>query len=240
VTSVQASAPQPVLLAPAQHAPVIVAQKSGKMAPVLQALEAAVKLDGFGRASEVMKDPLIDGLEAYAVVLECISGKLGASFVSNSKKLRSSKASPSEKSYRPWLLSELHVHKANGYKGYVDDSAWMGNLWIGWTLEFFVEMFALLKDGSETKPSVDAAYSKTLYNHHGFVQRTAFQAAVKNLPTQRGIIQKLSGDASESDVLRELDMFVKFGRPLAKFCIDVNQELDNRMKEEQKVYSGRR
>merc|ERR1719221_693727 len=107
---------------------------------------------------------------------------MGDHLLSNTEKLRRSKASKGESSYGPWLLSELPVHAANGYKGYVDDSAWMANLWIGWSMEFFVEMFAEIHEGQETKAAVDAAYRKTLCNHHNFFQRAAFNTAVKSLP----------------------------------------------------------
>jgi len=232
-------APEPVPLAPAST-PVLVAKKSGKLGPVVRALEDAVKLDGVGKASEVLKDPLIEALEACVIVLDTLQQKLGSNLQINCKKLRNAKASPWEKSYRPWLLTELPVHQATGYKSYVDESAFMANLWIGWTLEFFVEMFALLRKGSETKLSAESAYKKTLSHHHGFVQRTVFQSALAGLPPRKALLEKLQGDASEDDLYRELDIFVKLGRSLVLFCSESSAECNRRMQEEQKIYASRR
>merc|ERR1719401_1723904 len=129
---------------------------------------------------------------------------MGSHIEGNVQKLRKSKADPNKEGYRDWLLSELPVHEATGYKEYVDESAWMANLWIGWTLEFFVEFFAALHDGKDTKQSVDLAYKNTLYNHHNFFQRTAFMTAVRQLPSRDDIFAKLKGPGSPADVQRDL------------------------------------
>ncbi|CAK0894999.1 unnamed protein product, partial [Prorocentrum cordatum] len=71
-----------------------------------------------------------------------------------------------EDEYRAWLVSELPVHAATKYREYLDNSAWMANLWIGWSLEFFVELFAHLHKGQDTKAGVDLAYKQTLSKHH--------------------------------------------------------------------------
>jgi len=94
---------------------------------------------------DVDREHLMRGFEELIVLLDAISeGRIGCYLTDNVHKLRTSQASAAETSYRPWLISELPVHAAAGYKGYVDKSAWMANLWNSWTLEFFVEFFALL------------------------------------------------------------------------------------------------
>merc|ERR1712060_578627 len=78
-------------------------------------------------------------------------------------KLRRSKADANLTGYKEWLLSELPVHGPS-YKEYVDDSAWMANLWIGWTLEFFVEMFAKLHGGRVSH--IPCAIAHACASHH--------------------------------------------------------------------------
>merc|ERR1719237_1585114 len=137
----------------------------------------------------------VEGLENFAGILDqmgggmgsCVldqmGGGMGSCLETNTKKLRNSKASASEEDYRAWMRSELPVHAAAGYKGYVDDSAWMANLWLWWTMEFFVEFFsAIAESNSDMKARVDEAYKKTLYLHHNFFQRSLFTAAMKKLP----------------------------------------------------------
>uniref|UniRef100_A0A7S3SRW2 Glycolipid transfer protein domain-containing protein n=1 Tax=Strombidinopsis acuminata TaxID=141414 RepID=A0A7S3SRW2_9SPIT len=165
---------------------------------------------------------------------------MGSYLLLNTKKLRASKASPEIPNYRAWCLSELPVHAATGYKSYVDDSAWMANLWLGWTMEFFVEMFALLHEGRDTKASVEIAYKQTLEQHHNFFQRTAFQQAVKQLPVRQKMIAALQGSSAKSlDVVRDMGDFVAFGRPIVRFCLQLNEELSSRMTEERKAYLKR-
>merc|ERR1711879_408190 len=146
--------------------------------------------------------------------------------------MRNSKARASEDDYMAWLLSELPVHKATSYKSYVDDSAWMANLWIGWALEFFVELFALLISGKDSKSSSELAYSKTLKGHHNFFQSTAFNQALKKMPTREQILERLQGAAKQEDLLREISAFVASGRTIVKYCIMMNDKLDARLTEE--------
>jgi len=213
--------------------------KPSLLSPVVQHFEAAVQGNdsgGSGETREVKRVAFIDGLEEYAKLLDAMGGDMGSYLAANTKKLRSSKADKSKVGYREWLLTELPVHGSNGYKEYVDESAWMANLWIGWTLEFFVEMFARLHEGKDTKQSVDLAYKQTLYNHHNFFQRTAFNAAVRQLPERAKILNRLQGSGTSEDVKRELGNFVRLGRPLAAFCSKTNEELDLRLQAERKAY----
>jgi len=110
------------------------------LTPALLGLEAAMAghLDvASGGVLELDRFPLIEGLVAYAQALDALGGGMGGFLQTNIDKLRKSKADASLTGFREWMLSELPVHAANGYRGYVDDSAWMANLWVWWTMEFF-------------------------------------------------------------------------------------------------------
>lgn len=177
---------------------------------------------------ELQREPLLEGLDAFAIALDTLGGSMGSYLRTNIAKLRRSKASRSQAGYRPWLLSELPVHASTGYKCYADDSAWMANLWIGWSLEFFVELFAELEQGRETKESAEAAYNRSLYGHHNFFQRAAFKAAVGKLPARRDMPASVLADVAE---------FVRLGRGVVEFCLRVNTELDERRQLERRYRS---
>lgn len=182
---------------------------------------------------KILRIPFVDALEAYVAVLDQVSGgQMGRYLTNNIKKLRSSKAKQAELDYRAWLLSELPVHKSTGYKSYVDDSAWMGNLWLGWTLEFFVEMFALVHEGKDTKTSVDRAYEQTLYNHMSFFERQSFTMAMSQLPARKKMLEMLRGDADAEDVKRDIGTFVSLGRSVVRTMIQLNGEVEQRMTQE--------
>lgn len=211
------------------------------LAPIVVRFQAAVgspgaKLSAQGELTEAAKEPFISGLEALAVSLDKLPGNMGSYLVGNIKKLRASKADSSICGYREWLLSELPVHAATGYKGYVDDSAWMGNLWIGWQMEFFVEFFGcLVEEQKDTKAAVDSAYKKSLYNHHNYLQRMTFTAAVTQIPRREKVMQLLKGTGTPEETEQDMKEFVKFGRSLVRFCLNTNTELDQRMQAERKA-----
>lgn len=194
-----------------------------------------------GRARNMLRAPFVEGLEACAAALDHIGGGLGSYLVGNIKKLHKSKADASLPGYREWLLSELPAHESGGYRGYLDESAFMANLWLGWTLEFFVELFALVHGGRETRESVDVAYKQTLSHHHNFFQRSAFQVAVKALPNRENIIARLRADdsLSSAEALEELGDFVRTGRVVAQFVLQMNEEADTRMKSARQTYLKR-
>mmetsp|Transcript_5919 Transcript_5919/g.17123 ORF Transcript_5919/g.17123 Transcript_5919/m.17123 type:complete len:350 (+) Transcript_5919:109-1158(+) len=206
------------------------------LTPALLGLEAAVAghVDvASGRVLELDRVPLIEGLVAYAQALDALGGGMGGFLQTNIDKLRKSKADASLIGFREWMLSELPVHAANGYRGYVDDSAWMANLWVWWTMEFFVEFFAQLYGGLDTKPGADVAYKRTLYNHHNFIQRAAFSSAVGRLPSRQNLLQAIRGDggAEGPDVLADMSKFVEAGRLVVLFLGQVNSDCDALMKE---------
>lgn len=216
----------------------------GVLAASVELLQKAASLGSAGGVAKLDREALLRGIECYAAVLNTLGGDMGSYVLANIKKLRQSKAPTTEADYRQWLLSELPTHASTKYKGYADDSAWMGNLWIGWTLEFFVEMFANLQKGMETSASIDASYKKTLYNHHNFLQRSAFQAAVKKLPGRSELLKSLQGGAparaSPADVERELETFVAIGRPVVRYMLEVNEELAKRLEVERKAFLSKK
>eukprot|EP00928_Gymnodinium_smaydae_P051005 TRINITY_DN34546_c0_g1_i1.p1 TRINITY_DN34546_c0_g1~~TRINITY_DN34546_c0_g1_i1.p1 ORF type:complete len:333 (-),score=35.99 TRINITY_DN34546_c0_g1_i1:77-1036(-) len=206
----------------------------GLLLPTVACLERALILNGDGDAVEVWRIPLFEALESYATVLNALGGNMGSYLSANISKLHSSKAHSSELSYRPWLLSELAVHSATGFQSYVDDSAWMANLWIAWTLQFFVCFFELVCSGRSTSECVETAYNNTLYNHHNFFQRQTFRLAMKRMPERTEIISKLRGDDAsipDHEVLQMLNTFVAFGSPLVRFCLQMNEEVSKAMQD---------
>jgi len=222
------------------RAPAPVAVVQGVLGPTVQHFRAALQAGPNGRAVDVNRKPFVEGLESYAAALDQMGGNMGSYLICNTKKLRQSKASPELLSYRAWMLSELPVHAATRYQGYVDESAWMANLWIGWTMEFFVEMFAELHQGQDTKAAVDKAYKQTLEHHHNFMQRMAFNQAVKQLPERNKIIAALQGRAAKpTDVQRDMGDLVALGRPLVSFSLQMNEEVSARMQQERQAYLQR-
>uniref|UniRef100_A0A7S2QCK5 Glycolipid transfer protein domain-containing protein n=1 Tax=Zooxanthella nutricula TaxID=1333877 RepID=A0A7S2QCK5_9DINO len=201
----------------------------GSLEPVSALLERAVGdgLDARGDAADMRRADFIDGVDAFAAVLDTLGGGMGGYLTTNTKKMRGSSADASESGYRSWLWSELPVHKAAG-RGYVDDSAWMANLWIGYTLDFFVEFLAQLIDGTDTHACVQAAYRDTLSKHHNFVQRTAFNAALKQMPPRQELLGKLHRNSKAAE--REMRRFVDIARPVVGLCARVNDELDAGLK----------
>eukprot|EP00928_Gymnodinium_smaydae_P067219 TRINITY_DN50165_c0_g1_i1.p1 TRINITY_DN50165_c0_g1~~TRINITY_DN50165_c0_g1_i1.p1 ORF type:complete len:317 (-),score=67.31 TRINITY_DN50165_c0_g1_i1:30-980(-) len=214
--------------------------KSGLLGPVVAYFEAALVPSGSGSAaSDLRRAPLIDAIEAFAAVLDQIApgAGMGDHLTLNTKKLRDSQADASHELYKAWMLSELPVH-GPGFSGYADNSAWMGNLWMSWTLQFFVEFFALLDEGQDTRASADGAYKETLYNHHNFLQRGGFNAAVRRLPSRQDMYKLLQGDIDADGVEREVGLFVKVARPAVRLCLEVNDMVSERMKEEKRKQGG--
>jgi len=202
---------------------------SGILGLVIHGFRVATVLGPAGDVTEVHRSPFIDSLEICAGALDKMGASMGNCLRTNTKKLRASKADAAEASYRSWLLSELPVHATTGFKNYADASAWMANLWIGWSLEFVVEMFALLQKGDEAKTAFEKAYRRTLSTHHNFFQRTAFNTAVRGIPSRKAVFEQLRGDSEVSCVLEDMAAFLALGRPLVKFCLQVNVELETRM-----------
>lgn len=209
----------------------------GHLEPVVRHFEAAVVVGGEGgEAAELLRVSFVSGMEAYVSVLNRLSGGMGDYLDANVKKLKASKADPSVKHYRAWILTELPVHGPK-YQGYVDNSAFMGNLWIAWTLEFFVEFFAELSQGKETKGSggaVELAYNRSLYNHQNYFQRQSFYMAMKGLPSRSEMLNLLKDTAQIEDAIREVTAFVMVGRIIVKFLLDTNEVVSKEIEEEKK------
>lgn len=186
--------------------------------------------------TEVQREHFIEGLGAYCVALNSLPGDLGSYLKTHIENMRRSKASATEADYRQWLLSELPVHAAAGYKSYVDDSAWMANLWIGWTLEFWVEFYAEMVQGKETTQSAELAYERSLMKHHDTPEQSGFTAAVSKLPSRAMLLQILEcngdGQTGRVDALADMGEFVEYGRALSEFCLRIDGELEERMVQE--------
>lgn len=189
---------------------------------------AAADVGSSGELRDLARVPFLMAMEAFAVALGRINDKLPSYFLKNTRKLRRSRASTKSWSYRPWILSELPVHvQTTRCRGYADDSAWMANLWLGFTLDFFVEMLALLHEGADTKTSTSTAYRKTLYNNLGFVERQAFSVAIACMPAREDLLQRWEADgAGAEEVTQDVGDLVGFARPIVIYCAKVNKELD--------------
>ncbi|CAK0819630.1 unnamed protein product, partial [Prorocentrum cordatum] len=193
-----------------------------------------------GGAAELLRAPLLDGLDALAASLDKLSNGMGEHLQKNVRKLRASKADASESSYGAWLLSEAPVHEATKFRGYVDDSAWMANLWAYRTLDFFVELFGLVAQGRDTREATDAAYAQTLSKHHNMLERMAFSAGARQLPNREEFIKRLAGaGAGADDVQRDLESFVASGRGIVAFCDGMNKRLEVCLADERKKFERR-
>lgn len=194
-----------------------------------------------GRILDMDRNHLVRGLTAFANVLDALGGGMGSYLLVNIHKLEVAKASTTIANYRDWIVSEVGVHASTGYKYYADDSAFMANLWIWWSLEFFVELFAQLQEGRETKTAVDEAYKQTLYHHHNFIQRAAFAAAVRQLPCRKKLFNVLRGSevVQMADAWHDICEFVCLGRKVVDFLREVNSVCDQRLQEERKAAARR-
>ncbi|CAE7728701.1 unnamed protein product, partial [Symbiodinium necroappetens] len=148
----------------------------GVLRPVIAQLKKAAMLDTEQQVTDLLSADFLEGLQAFTLVLELVGWHVNDLLTTDLEKLRRSMAKYGKASYREWLQNEIPVHAESGYKEYADESAAMANLWVARNLRFFAEMFGLLADGHETSDAVHVAYSRTLQDHHGFIQRQAGQA----------------------------------------------------------------
>jgi len=72
-----------------------------------------------------------------------------------------------------------------------------------------------------------------LYNHHNFIQRTAFSSAVGRLPSRQNLLQAIRGAGGPEgpDVLADMGNFVEVGGLVVLFLGQVNSDCDALMKE---------
>mmetsp|Transcript_34145 Transcript_34145/g.77922 ORF Transcript_34145/g.77922 Transcript_34145/m.77922 type:complete len:411 (-) Transcript_34145:44-1276(-) len=187
---------------------------------------AEVEAGMLPEANALKKAEFVSGLERLAIALDQVGGAMGSYFTTNTQKFRNAEARGFSEAigYREWLLDEVDLHASKGFKEYVDESAWMGNLWTGWLLEFWTEVFVGLHKGVETKRSVDEAYEKTLAKHHNLLQRMAFFAAVKTLPNRLVVFDRLSPKREIAEA--EIAALIVLIRVLARFCVDANAEIE--------------
>jgi len=225
IAAKQKEAPVSECLSPQNQLDKTPAAQLGVLGLAVDRFQTAVTLNAAGEVAKADRVALIRGLERYVQVLDKLAS-IGSYLDGNVRKLNDSKADAGQSDYLAWLLTELPEHASTKYKGYDDKSAWMGNLWIVWTLEFFVEMFANLHDGMDTSSSVSQAYKKTLYHHHNLLQRGAFTTALKKLPDREMFYKSIQNGAATVDVKKEVAEFVAVGRPLIRYLHSVNETLD--------------
>merc|ERR1712008_74229 len=92
----------------------------------------------------------------------------------------------------------------------------------------FVELFAaVVETTSSIKVLAAEVHNRTLYNHQNFFQRTAFTTAMKQLPDRNGLLEKLKGEGTPDDVLRDIATFASLGRPLVTYLGEVNGEVES-------------
>jgi hypothetical protein len=185
--------------------------------------------------------PLLDGIENLVDVLQQLAKDrgLGDHLKADLAKIRRSKAPALQEGddFKTWLLGEMPVHAATKYKSYVDDSAFMGQLWVGRQLEFWVEVISALSDGKASSAAVDAAYKATLKKHHGILQAAAFSAVLKGLPSREELLGLLRGEAEETVLRKELKAFVDSGRAIAKYMLALDKEIDALRANERRNFS---
>lgn len=218
-----------------------VSKKSSTLGVITQNWRRAVVGEA-STATALVKTPLLLGSDGMVDVLNALSKGLGDYLKADLEKVRKSKAPELEDGddYKQWLLGEMPVHAATRYRGYVDDSAFMGQLWVGRQLEFWVEVFAGLKAGKGTKEAADVAYQGTLKKHHGFMQVAAFTGALKGLPDRQALMGALQGEAENADFAADLEEFVSLGRPIAKYMLVLDKEIDGLRAQEQKNFGKRK
>jgi len=198
-------------------------------------LAAAVKR--FREASlglpRLHREHFFEALEALAEILNMLGGGVGDYISVNVVKFRSSIASTEEMDYRLWLRSELPLHAENGYRGYVDASAWMANLWTGRILEFVVELCAQLESGSEVSTGFLNAHELTLQKHHNMFASMVFRAAALRVPNRVDFLASLGGGAPQAVVVTDLAEYVRIARPVVNCCLEMDAELDSLRQAEQ-------
>jgi len=214
-------------------------EEQGILGLSVKQLRDAVTLDSNGNATAADREMLIQGFETFAAVLDKL-GNIGSHLSGNTKKLRNSTAVASITDYEEWLISELPVHASKNYKDYADPSAGVASLWIGWTLEFFVEMFDNLQKGKETVASINDAYKITLSSHHNFIMRNAFALGVRGqMPNRKKFYELLQGKKTGGDgsvghevLVREIGQFVEIGRSVVRYLLHMHDVMTKKMQAE--------
>mmetsp|Transcript_63469 Transcript_63469/g.148692 ORF Transcript_63469/g.148692 Transcript_63469/m.148692 type:complete len:365 (-) Transcript_63469:162-1256(-) len=208
----------------------------GVLRPVIAQLKKATKLDR-EQVTDLQSADFLEGLQAFAFVLELVGWHVNDLLTTDLEKLRRSMAKYGKASYREWLQNEIPVHAENGYKEYADESAAMANLWVARNLRFFAEMFGLLADGHETTDAVHVAYSRTLQDHHGFIQRQAFFLVMAQIPDGAKLLRVLEGEVliGTEKVVQELLELSDVGTRISDYLFQMDREIvmENEKRQEQ-------
>mmetsp|Transcript_52201 Transcript_52201/g.121861 ORF Transcript_52201/g.121861 Transcript_52201/m.121861 type:complete len:365 (+) Transcript_52201:47-1141(+) len=212
------------------------AHSAGALRPVISRLREAV-LQEDGAISDMHSALFLEGLQSLALVLELLGWHLDDFLTTDLEKLRRSMAKHGKPTYRAWLLAEVPLHAETGFKEYVDESAAMANLWVARNLDFFSQLFGLLAEGYETADCVHVAYSRTLQEHHSFLQRQAFFLVMTQLPTGDALFKILEGEVrvGTDAVIQELEELAEIGERITKFLSDMDGEIvaENLKRQEQ-------
>lgn len=180
----------------------------------------------------MLREQFHNGLNKLAEALSALGGDLGKYIRQNTDKCWWSPAVKCE-DWFCFLQHEWDFQRANSWGGYVDASCWMGNLWIGWELEFFAEVFERLgeSDGDDSISGiVQDCCGSTLCNHFSWIQKGGFYSASGNMPRLRSVLANLQGDCSADNdfqmVKIKLKAVAQIGKKLAAISIKINAILD--------------
>lgn len=209
----------------------------GVLRPVIAQLKKAAMLDTEQQVTDLQSADFLDGLQAFTLVLELVGWHVNDLLTTDLEKLRRSMAKYGKASYREWLQNEIPVHAESGYKEYADESAAMANLWVARNLRFFAEMFGLLADGHETSDAVHVAYSRTLQDHHGFIQRQAFFLVMAQIPDGAQLLKVLEGEVliGAEKVVQELLELSDVGTRISDYLFRMDRDIvmENEKRQEQ-------
>ncbi|CAE7649252.1 unnamed protein product [Symbiodinium sp. CCMP2456] len=209
----------------------------GVLRPVIVQLKKAAMLDTEQQVTDLLSEDFLEGLQAFTLVLELVGWHVNDLLTTDLEKLRRSMAKYGKASYREWLQNEIPVHAESGYKEYADESAAMANLWVARNLRFFAEMFGLQADGHETTDAVRVAYSRTLQDHHGFIQRQAFFLVMAQIPDGAKLLRVLEGEVliGTEKVVQELLELSDVGTRISDYLFRMDRDIvmENEKRQEQ-------
>lgn len=199
----------------------------------LKLLYKAVRKDWHGGVVSADSKKLIQAFEACAKIFEDLG--FGRHLQQNIGKLKSSRAMSSSRDYKEALLSEIPLHARSDYRDYADPSAGVASIWIGWILEFFVEMLANVDRGRDPTRCIFDAYWKTLSHHQGMLQRRAFRIGLRRTRNRRKMLVLLRENAHF-----EVEQFVKAARPVVRYLQELHEIQFKLFKAERKLLKRRR
>ncbi|CAJ1394112.1 unnamed protein product [Effrenium voratum] len=209
-------------------------ESAGVLRPVLLELRSAACREGEALV-DLHSERFVRAMQSLVLVLQLLGWRVSDLLDTDTEKLVRFWAKAGKPSYRDWLLSETDLHAETGYQEYVDDSLAMANLWLARNLSFFVELFDLLADGFQTPDAVNVAYSRTLQEHHSFLQRQAFFLVFGQLKARESLLQVLEGEVAVGPIAVEQEMLemADLGRRITDLCFKLDREMSRKIQAEQ-------